>query len=96
MAPPAQRFRELMPTPTQLFVLDAVERLDQETGVPPTIREVAGQAIMEYSVAYAHLRKLRDRGLVTWEGGKTRTTRLTRLGEAWLNTVYASIRNDNG
>lgn len=64
------------PTKRQRQVLDAITRFRRERGFSPTVREIghffgwsSTNAVVE------HLKRLRDKGLVTWEEQHSRTIR---------------------
>lgn len=67
----------IAPAPRQGDVLQAIGRLTQQQGYPPTIRELVDA--MGYATPNAvaqHLRLLRRKGWVIWETGKSRTLRV--------------------
>lgn len=62
-----------MLTQRQQEVLDTIIELTQETGFPPTAREIGERADMWVSSVHKTLLRLRDEGLVTWEPNRART-----------------------
>ena len=69
-------------TPRQRVVLEAIERLGQRRGYPPTLREI-GEAVglaSASSVAY-HLSCLQDMGYLSRDEGLPRTAVVRLLGE---------------
>lgn len=64
------------PTPRQREALDAIERLTNAAGYPPTIREM--QRALRCSTRGVHdlLVRMRLLGLVAWEPHKSRTLRV--------------------
>lgn len=65
-------------TPSQGKTLRALSALIDERGYAPTVRELAARlGWRSPHSAHAHLRALRDQGLVTWWEGHSRTLCLT-------------------
>lgn len=74
---PRDAHGRVAPAPRQRELLDAIGRLTNEQGYPPTIRELVDA--MGYSTPNAvaqHLRLLHRKGWVIWEPGKSRTLRV--------------------
>lgn len=64
-------------TPAQARVLEAVGRLTEARGFPPTVRELcADLGTASPSTVWAHLGNLRRSGHLTWEYGSRRTLRV--------------------
>lgn len=62
---------------TQVRVLTFVAIYEDVHGRPPTIKEIADSLSLPWVVTVARaLRRLEDKGLVTWEPGRTRTVRV--------------------
>ena len=63
-------------TKRQQEVLDAIARLLEMYGYPPSVAEVASEIGTTTNGAYDHLRALRKAGKVDWEARKARTLRI--------------------
>lgn len=63
-------------TDRQAEVLQAITSLTDIKGYPPTVRELETVVGVSVSAVHAHLRRLRDKGAVTWENGQTRTLKV--------------------
>ena len=44
----------------------------------PTIAEVADAAEITYNAAREHLLRMKNKGVITWDEGKSRTIRITK------------------
>lgn len=65
-------------TERQHQVLDALRRLHERSGFPPTIREIGDEVgLASSSSVVAHVRVLEDRGLAERIPGRSRTLRAT-------------------
>lgn len=70
-------------TPGQLRLLALICRFIDEHGSAPSVRELAALLSVSPNGAHCHLRRLRKKGLVTWNYGSWRTLRpLVRI-EVW-------------
>ncbi len=64
-------------TPKQQTMLDFIRSFSQETGYPPTVREIGESlGLKSPSTVKFHLDNLRDKGYIRWDGGKTRSITL--------------------
>ncbi|ETB71194.1 transcriptional regulator [Bacillus sp. CPSM8] len=58
-------------------ILEAIDELTKEKGFPPSVREIGERVgLKSSSTTKGHLDRLRKKGLVDWEEGKTRTLHL--------------------
>jgi repressor LexA len=70
-------------TPRQTDVLDAIQKIHERQGFPPTLGEIATHVgIQSHSTVAHHLAHLRIKGFVTWERRKVRTIVLTERARA--------------
>jgi SOS-response transcriptional repressor LexA len=70
-------------TERQLAILEIIKQFTKERGFSPTLRELAEiTGIKSSNGVEDHLKRLRKRGLVTWEKYKSRTLRVVDLEEA--------------
>lgn len=60
-------------TPRQRQMFEAIR--EWPNPYPPTVRDLARLCGITTSTAHWHLIHLRERGLVTWDAGNTRTIR---------------------
>ena len=68
-------------TKRQMDVMQFIESFTDEHNHPPTIEEISdGIGVESKGVAHGHLSRLRDKGMVTWQKKKTRTIKLTDIG----------------
>lgn len=63
-------------TDRQAEVLEAITTLTTQFGYPPTVRELETEVGVSVSAVHAHLRRLRNKGAVTWSDGQTRTLKV--------------------
>lgn len=63
-------------TGPQRRVLELIETLLHERGMPPTQRELAERYGCHYRSLQRHLERLRRKGRVTWEEGVPRSLRI--------------------
>ena len=63
-------------TRRQQQVLDVIERLTNEKGVPPTVRELCVPFGININAIHYHLLALQRKGLVTWTPRQSRTLRI--------------------
>lgn len=62
---------------TQVRVLAFIEAYQAVHGYPPTVKEIADGLSLRWVITVVRaLRRLRDKGLVTWEAGQVRTVRV--------------------
>lgn len=84
-APEAVTFeptKDTPPTPRQLEVRNWIDAYCKATGLNPTIREVAKAfGFSSPNGVMCHLHPLRDRGLVNWIDGRSRTLRVTEVAK---------------
>ncbi len=74
----ANKTTDPTPTPAQREFLELLERMTAATGVPPSLRELADALGVHWTACAARARRLRARGLLTWEPRSARTWRPTR------------------
>ena len=55
--------------------------------LPPTLDELAERLGLVKSTIHLYRRRLRDLGLVTFEEGKSRSTRITTISGSWPHTI---------
>lgn len=66
-------------------VLEAIVRLTEDYGFPPTIRELKDDLLVASpSDMHRYLERLREKGMVSWVDGKVRTLTVTKAGLAQL------------
>jgi repressor LexA len=70
-------------TKRQREVLEALRRLHDQHGFPPSLREVASEVgLASASSVHAHVVKLTERGLVERRPGQPRTVRRIAAGQS--------------
>ena len=57
-------------------IIDAIHRLTEANGVPPTYREIAEELGAQVSLVHRRLHQLRDDGVVTFRDQLSRTVRV--------------------
>jgi len=62
-----------VPTEAQQKIMDAIVRLTEAQGFPPTTREIADDLGMWNSQVGRALQRLREEGLVSWQDNRART-----------------------
>lgn len=66
-------------TKKQLEVYNNIKNFIKENSYPPTVRELCKLiGIKSSSSVQAHLYKLKNKGFITWEEGKTRTLKIIK------------------
>ncbi|NGO38798.1 repressor LexA [Limisphaera ngatamarikiensis] len=79
-------------TPRQREILEYLAAVQQERGVPPTLREIAARfGFRSMNAAAAHIRALRRKGWVEAEPHRARTLRLTRPGHARKPLIHIPL-----
>lgn len=64
-----------LPAPDGAEVLEAMDRLSEDSPYPPTLREIAAALGHPLSTIHGTLVDLREDGVVAWEDRKPRTLR---------------------
>ena len=75
------------PTDRQREILAWLSRYIAERGYSPTVREIGDHYGFTTNGVSCHLRALRRKGLIEWQQSRSRTLRLTSLGEQLLTEV---------
>lgn len=57
-------------------IIDAIERLTKQHGVPPTYREIADELSVQVSLIHRRLHQLREAGVVTFRDQLSRTVQV--------------------
>lgn len=66
-------------TKTRERILAAISTHWQENGYAPTTRELCNiVGIKSTATMHGHLRRLRNKGMITWEAGRVRTLRVVQ------------------
>lgn len=61
-------------TPRQREILEAIKRSLAERGYPPSVREIGREVgLRSTSTVHGHLKRLRSKGLITWDPARPRT-----------------------
>lgn len=65
--------------PAEGRALDAISTFTADRGYPPTVREVRDlMGWKSHGSTYTTLSRMRDKGLVSWEPGTSRTLRVVQ------------------
>jgi SOS-response transcriptional repressor LexA len=63
-------------SPRQAEIYRFIQTYRAERGIAPTFREIASGAGLYLTTVMAHLRALKKKGFVTWNGGIARSVRV--------------------
>ncbi|MGE6379972.1 transcriptional regulator [Peribacillus muralis] len=72
--------RSLEPTKRQRDVLEAITKYTTLKGYPPSIRDIGEDVGLKSSSTVSFmLTKLKEKGYVTWEEGRSRTLQILKI-----------------
>lgn len=78
---------------TEIQVLTFIQRYVKQNGYAPSVREIGqGTALCSTSTVLYHLRNLRERGIITWNEGMSRSIRVLRPIKGEPQTMFDSLK----
>lgn len=87
MTPNCRNYETL--TPRQADLINAIRRIQESTGIPPSLAEIASELGVTRSTAHALVRAVRAKAFLTTTPGKYRSIRLTAAASTIKTPISA-------